>query len=87
MTVKSYDFISIFLVNVFANVLSMSMLCGFEKTRLHVTKQKGREEVANFKVMFQNLPGDTKQNDRNTCSRLRRRMEKEAAMLVTQCMN
>jgi hypothetical protein len=39
----------------------MAMLCGLGKTRLHVTKQKGREEVENFKVMFQNLPGDTKQ--------------------------
>jgi hypothetical protein len=62
MTVKSCDFISIFLVNVFANALSMSTLCGLGKTRLHVTKQKGREEVANFKVIFQNLPGDTEDN-------------------------
>lgn len=39
----------------------MAILCALGKTGLHVTKQKGREEVANFKVLFQNLPGDTKQ--------------------------
>ena len=60
MPVKFCDFISIFLVNVFADALSMAMLCGLAKTRLHITKQKGREEVANFKVIFHNLPGDTK---------------------------
>jgi len=54
MTLKSYDYISI------ADAISMAMLYGLGKTRLHVTKQKGREEVASFKVMFQNFPGDTK---------------------------
>jgi len=39
----------------------MAMLCGLGKTRLHTTKGTGRAEVANFKVIFQNLSGDTKQ--------------------------
>jgi hypothetical protein len=39
---KSYDYIYIFLVNVFADAPSMAMLRGLGKIRLHVTKQKGR---------------------------------------------
>jgi len=48
MTVKSYDYISILLIKVFADAISMAMLYGLGKMRLHVTKQKGREEVASF---------------------------------------
>jgi hypothetical protein len=39
---KSYDYICIFLVNVFADALSTAMLCGLGKARMHVTKQKVR---------------------------------------------
>jgi len=55
MTVKSHDYISSFWIKVFADAISMAMLYGLGKTRLHVKKQKGREEAASFKVMFQNL--------------------------------
>jgi hypothetical protein len=87
MTVKSYDYISSFLVNAFADTISMAMLCSLGKKQLDVTKKKGRKEVANFKVMFQILPGDTKQTTETRVVDFERRMEKEAAMLVTQCMN
>jgi len=53
------------LIKVFADAISIAMLYGLGKTRLHVTKQKGREEVADFKVMFQNLPGDVKRRTQN----------------------
>ena len=60
---KSYDYIGIFLVNVFAHALSMALLHGVGKNAVACNEAESpweKEEVADFKVTFQNLPGDTK---------------------------